>query len=76
LDHTYSKDSSRRRGKCVQRLFKIGYEMWLCVRYRQTNKLSVLYIRFQLYRYSHLWHLHCCINCTTYCKHLRSQNAL
>jgi hypothetical protein len=27
LDHTYSKDSSRRRGKCVQRLFKIGYEM-------------------------------------------------
>ena len=49
-DHTYPTVSSRRRGRCVQSLVQIGSEMWICIRYKQTNKneqktISALYIR-------------------------------
>jgi len=37
-DHTYPTVSSRRRGRCVQSLVQIGSEIWICIRYKQTNK--------------------------------------
>jgi hypothetical protein len=37
-DHTYAAVSSRPRGRCVQSLVQIGSEMWICIRYRLTNK--------------------------------------
>jgi len=42
---TYNTVSSRPRGKCVQRLVQIGSEMWICIRYKLTNKptFSFLY---------------------------------
>jgi len=48
-DHTYPTVSSRRRGRCVQSLVQIDSEMWICIRYKQTNKnkqkfISALYI--------------------------------
>ena len=42
-DHTYRTVSSRPRG--VQSLVQIGAEMWICVRYKLTNKLWALCIR-------------------------------
>jgi len=37
-DHTYPTVSSRRRGRCVQSLVQIGSDMWICIRYKRTNK--------------------------------------
>jgi len=37
-DHTYPRVSSRPRGRCVQSLVQIGSEMWIRIRYKQTNK--------------------------------------
>ena len=37
-NHTYPTVSSRRTGRCVQSLFQIGSEMWICKRYQQTKK--------------------------------------
>jgi hypothetical protein len=51
-DYTYPAVSSRPRGRCVQSLVQIGSEMWICIRYKQTNKQkqtnkrSALYIRY------------------------------
>jgi hypothetical protein len=38
LEHTYPKVSSRQSGRCVQSLVQIGSEIWICMRYKQTNK--------------------------------------
>jgi hypothetical protein len=35
--HTYPTTSSRPRGRRVQNLVEIGSEMWICIRYKQTN---------------------------------------
>ena len=48
--HAYRKTSSRRRGRRVQSSVEVGSEMWICIRYKQTNKneqktISALYIR-------------------------------
>jgi hypothetical protein len=44
-DHTYPTVSSRPRERCVQNLIKIGSEMGICIRYKQTSKHSTLYVR-------------------------------
>jgi len=41
--HTYPTVSSRPRGRCVQSVVQIGSEMWICIRYKQTN--FYLYIK-------------------------------
>jgi len=46
-DHTHPTVSSKPRGRCVQSLVETGSEMWICIRYKQTNKHSALYISFQ-----------------------------
>jgi len=46
--HSYPTVSSRPRGRRVQSLIPIGSEMWIWIRYKQTNKHSSLYIRFPL----------------------------
>jgi hypothetical protein len=43
--HTYPTVSSRPRGRYVQSLVPIGSEMWICIRYKQTNKQT----NFHLY---------------------------
>jgi len=48
--HTYPTTSSRRRGRRVQISVEIGSEMWICIRYKETNKneqkpISSLYIK-------------------------------
>jgi hypothetical protein len=35
--HTYRTVYSRPSGRCVQSLVQIGSEMWICIRYTQTN---------------------------------------
>jgi hypothetical protein len=47
-DHIYPTVSSRWRRRCVQSLVQIGSEMWIRIRYKQTNKHSSLYIRWRL----------------------------
>jgi hypothetical protein len=37
-DHTYPTAISRPGGRCVQSLVQIGSEMWICIRYKLTNK--------------------------------------
>ena len=37
-EHIYPAVSSRPRGRCVQSLVLIGSEMWICIRYKLTNK--------------------------------------
>jgi hypothetical protein len=49
LDHTYYMVSSRRRGMFVQSLVQIDWEMWICIRYKQTNKQKTNKKPFQLY---------------------------
>ena len=44
--HTYPTVSSRPRGRCVQSLVPISSEMWICIRYKQTNVHSSLYVRY------------------------------
>jgi hypothetical protein len=48
--HTYATVSSKPRGRRVQCLVPIGSEMWIYIRYKQTNiqtyKYSSLYIRY------------------------------
>jgi hypothetical protein len=44
--HTYPTVSSRPRGWCMQSLVEISSEIWICIRYNHTNKLSALYIRW------------------------------
>jgi hypothetical protein len=41
LDHTYP--TSRPRGRCVHSLVEIGSEMWICIRYKQTNIQLYIY---------------------------------
>jgi len=36
--------SSRPRGRCVQSLVPIGSEMWICIRYKQTNIQTFIFI--------------------------------
>jgi len=36
--HTYHTTSCRRRGRRVRSSVEIGSEMWICIRYTQTNK--------------------------------------
>jgi len=45
--HTYPRVSSRPRERCVQSLVQIGSEMWICIRYKLTNKQT----NFELYIY-------------------------
>ena len=42
--HTYPTTSSRPRGRCVQSLVPIGSEMWICIRYKHTNKQTFIFI--------------------------------
>jgi hypothetical protein len=56
-DHTCPTVSFRQTGRYVQSLVQIGSEMWICIRYKETNKqkLSALYtrIRYKPWRRAH-----------------------
>jgi len=49
--HTHPTVSSRPRGRCVQSMVQIGLEMWICIRYKQTNKQNFSFI----YKMTHLF---------------------
>jgi hypothetical protein len=43
-DHAYPTVSSRPRGRCVQNLFQIGSDMWICIRYKKNKQtFSLIY---------------------------------
>jgi len=42
--HTYPTVCSRPRGRCLKSLVYIGSEMWICIRYKQTNKQPFSYV--------------------------------
>jgi hypothetical protein len=49
-DRTCPTVSSRRRGRYVQILIQIVSEMWICIKYKQTNKQTKTNKKsFQLY---------------------------
>jgi len=42
--HIYPTVSSRPQGRCVQSLVPIGSEMWICIRHKQTNLQTFIFI--------------------------------
>jgi hypothetical protein len=47
--HTYPTVSSRPRGRRVLSLVPIGAEMWICIRYKQTNKHTYIHTYIQTF---------------------------
>jgi hypothetical protein len=63
--HTYPTVSSRPRGRRVQSFVPIGSEMWICIRYKQTNKQTYIqtYLHSSLYiRYCECYTIRVCPN--------------